>query len=525
MKRCFGYVRVSTVKQGEGVSLEEQRDAISRYAEKHDLAITQWFEEKQTAAKSGRPVFNQMIKLLRAGKAQGLITHKVDRSARNLRDWALISELPDQGIDLYVATENLDFRSRGGRLTADIQAVIAADFIRNNREETIKGLRGRLKQGLYPFRAPLGYLDTGKGNPKAVDPIKAPLVRKLFEAYASGRHSLRSLQSYANEIGLTNYRGRPLALNNITRLLNNPFYFGLIEIKRSGATYEGAHEPIISAGLFRTVRDVKSGKAGPKVTRHNHPFQGVFRCGCCGDPMRPELQKSKYLYYRCHRKNCETKTIRHELVDKAVYHELKLLQISMECAETLLQGWREQDEKDTSLEEIIGLELQLKDCVSKQERLLDLLVAGTIVESVYQRKTRDLKFQEASLRERISQAGQNDNTFAHRQKFVELVENLAGLYETLEPDEKREFIKNTWSNCKVIGKKVVLEPREWLQDLTCPLPDLLGAPTQNKGRNPVITDEQIEAILEQFAPLLPKPKARSRRHLFGFQYEGEDEFV
>ncbi len=56
MKNCFGYVRVSTLKQGDGVSLEAQRDAIEAYAEKNDILITRWFEEKVTAAKMGRPV-------------------------------------------------------------------------------------------------------------------------------------------------------------------------------------------------------------------------------------------------------------------------------------------------------------------------------------------------------------------------------------------------------------------------------------------------------------------------------------
>jgi site-specific DNA recombinase len=45
--------------------------------------------------------------------------HKIDRSARNLRDWAIVSELPDIGVDVHIATEPFDFRSRGGRLTAD----------------------------------------------------------------------------------------------------------------------------------------------------------------------------------------------------------------------------------------------------------------------------------------------------------------------------------------------------------------------------------------------------------------------
>lgn len=115
-----------------------------------------------------------MLRELCRGRVQGLIMHKIDRSARNLRDWGIISELPDIGVDVHIAAEPYDFCSRGGRLTADIQAVIAADYIRNLREETIKGLNGRLKQGLYPFRAPIGYRDNSRGKPKTICPIKGP---------------------------------------------------------------------------------------------------------------------------------------------------------------------------------------------------------------------------------------------------------------------------------------------------------------------------------------------------------------
>ena len=70
---CFGYVRVSTVKQGEGASLEAQKEAIERYAAQHSLVISLWFEEKETAAKRGRAVFNDLIKRLTSGAAQGVI--------------------------------------------------------------------------------------------------------------------------------------------------------------------------------------------------------------------------------------------------------------------------------------------------------------------------------------------------------------------------------------------------------------------------------------------------------------------
>ena len=57
-----------------------------------------------------------------------MIIHKIDRSARNLKDWADLGELIDQGIDVHFANESLDLHSRGGRLSADIQAVVAADY-------------------------------------------------------------------------------------------------------------------------------------------------------------------------------------------------------------------------------------------------------------------------------------------------------------------------------------------------------------------------------------------------------------
>src|SRR5262249_5583514 len=153
------YIRVSTAKQGEhGVSLQEQRAAISQYAQRFGLTIGEWFEERESAAKRGRPVFMQMLRALRRGSASGVVIHKIDRGARNLRDWADLGELIDSGIQVHFANESLDLNTRGGRLSADIQAVVAADYIRNLREETRKGFYGRLKQGFYPLPAPIGYL-------------------------------------------------------------------------------------------------------------------------------------------------------------------------------------------------------------------------------------------------------------------------------------------------------------------------------------------------------------------------------
>src|SRR6266481_4487949 len=135
----------STAKSSGSPSFYGLKAAVERLAKNRGFKLTNIFEYQITAAKSGRPAFTEMLKALRAGHARGVIIHKIDRSARNLRDWSDLGELIDSGTEVHFANESLDLSSRGGRLSADIQAVVAADFIRNLREETKKGFYGRIK--------------------------------------------------------------------------------------------------------------------------------------------------------------------------------------------------------------------------------------------------------------------------------------------------------------------------------------------------------------------------------------------
>ncbi|HLG96912.1 MAG TPA: recombinase family protein [Bryobacteraceae bacterium] len=292
MKTYLGYIRVSTPRQGErGVSLQEQRDAILRYAERNGLTVSQWFEEQQTAAKKGRPVWNSMLKLLRRGRADGVMIHKIDRSARNLKDWSDLGDMIDQGVEVHFVNESLDLNSRGGRLSADIQAVVAADYIRNLREEAKKGIRGRLKQGIYPGRAPLGYLDTGAGKPKAIDPVKGPLVRTAFELYASGKHPILDLVEEMYRRGLRNLAGGKVTRNGMSTILNNPFYVGVIRVKRTGDTYPGAHEALISKALFDDVQAVRDGRLNTRKKKYDFLFRRFIRCERCEYSLIGELNR------------------------------------------------------------------------------------------------------------------------------------------------------------------------------------------------------------------------------------------
>ncbi len=461
MKNCFAYTRVSTLKQGEGVSLEAQRDAIAAYAEAHDIAITQWFEEKETAAKKGRPLFNKMISDLKRKKADGLVIHKIDRSARNFTDWAKIGELADSGFQIYFVTESLDFGSRGGRLVADVQAVVAADYIRNLREECIKGMNGRLKQGLYPWAAPLGYLNNGGGQAKTPDPVRAPLIKQVYELYATGNYSYRSIVPEANRMGLRNHQGKPVTKQTVEKILRNPFYAGIIAVKSSSKTYAGIHLPIVSVDLFQKVADVRNGRDSKKSTKHNHLFRGLFRCGHCKDAMIAERQKG-IVYYRCHRRECATKTIREDLIDEEISALLKRFTLTDENISWLQKELTAYIEAQGANDVSDRAPLELAKLKGRLSSLTDKLIDDLIDAEIYSEKKAQILLEQKRWETLASKSDDREIKLQRLDQFLERAKSLYSNYQNADPNEKREIVKSATSNRLVFKKKLEIEPREWL---------------------------------------------------------------
>lgn len=470
MKKVFGYIRVSTAKQGTGVSLQEQKEAIIRYASKNQLNIIEWFKEQETAAKQGRPLFNKMMKLVRSGKASGVIIHKIDRSARNLRDWASLGDMIDQGYEIHFAHESLDLETRGGRLAADIQAVIASDYIRNLRDETIKGLYGRLKQGIYPFGAPIGYLDNGSGKLKTIDPINGPIIQKAFQLYSSGEYSLVSLAENLNAHGLKNMKGNPMSVNTLSKVLNNAFYTGLLKVK--GKTFQGNHDPLISSSIFLKVQDILKRKTRTRIIKNNFLYSRMIKCNGCNYSLIGERVKS-YVYYRCHQKECSTKTIREDRVQNCLMQCLDKIQLSTIESNTLNEILKKAQINWTDTQKGIedSLRLQFANVSNKLNRLTDAFIEGTIDKVLFDLKKQNLIIESNGLKMKLSQiSNEKDAIFRKVQKFLELLKNLKNSFEIGIHQEKRNIMKYITSNFTIEGKKLGITmnlPFSVLANRTC----------------------------------------------------------
>ena len=499
MKSYLGYIRVSTQRQGiHGVSLQEQRLAIDAYAKRNGLEITAWYEEQETAAKRGRRQFTGMLRELTRGKADGVIFHKIDRSARNIRDWADLGELIDRGIDVHFAHDALDLRSRGGRLSADIQAVVAADFIRNLREETRKGMYGRLKQGLYPLRAPIGYLDMGGGNVKEIDPVQGPLVRQAFELYSTGGWTFHTIQPELSRRGLRGKRGTPVSLNGLTTLLNNPFYTGLIRIRKTGEIFDGSHRPLISQALFERVQSVLHGRRDALKTRHDFLFRRLLTCASCGRSLIGESQKGRFIYYRCHSANCKGVSIPESAISDQLSATLFLLQLSKEDLKDLrdLIGSLRGNQRNERAEHERSIRLQLSQVDERMTRLTDLLIDMTIDKDIYEERKAKLLKQKRGLSDQLENLASSPFLADIIEEKLERANTAYSLYKIGNHSEKRDLVISISSNCIVDGKNLAFTLYSPYQDVLKCQNSSYGDPYRDEPRTRV---EQLYCIFKDAA--------------------------
>lgn len=493
-KKYFSYIRVSTQRQGQhGTSLAEQQTAIDRYAQNWNFRIVKRFEERETAAKQGRPVFLEMLKQLKKGVADGVIIHKIDRSARNLKDWADLGTLIDNGMDVHFANESVDLSSRGGRLSADIQAVVASDYIRNLREETKKGIYGRLKQGLFPFKAMIGYLDRGGGKPKEIDPETAPLIRKAFELYATGDWGLEGLVEKMNKLGLRNKSGTPVTRNGLAAILHSLFYIGVIRIAKTGETFVGQHRPIISKALFEQVQNVFEGRNFKTEKRHFFVFRRLVNCSDCGRLMSPETQKG-HVYYRCHSKNCIRKCLKEELMRKEILRVLKKL-VFTETEFKLLRSLAQVETRRLGNESNaarLQLEIKLNEIKGRYSRLADAVVDGLFDEETYILKKNELVDEENALRSKLADLHRNEAELADDvDQFFELANSAYLSYKSAHPEDQRNLVKTIVSNITSDGISVSIKLKTPFQIVAERKALPVGAPNPRGFRTPLLLIKQV----------------------------------
>jgi site-specific DNA recombinase len=247
------------------------------------------FVDVETAKTTGRKKFGEMLAFFsRNADCRILIVEKTDRLYRNFRDCVT---LEDMDVEIHLPKEGQIISKEAksqAKLVHGIQVVIARNYIENLKEEVKKGMREKAEQGIYPSRPPLGYLNNKLEHTIEVDTSKAPIARRMFELYSSGRYSLTALRKL-----LKQEFGIDLAKGYLDRLLKNPFYKG--QFRWEDKLYPGTHIPLVSVELFEKVQAVFRGHNKPRYGTHDFPYRGLLTCAYDNCKVTAEIKKERLL--------------------------------------------------------------------------------------------------------------------------------------------------------------------------------------------------------------------------------------
>jgi len=340
------YARKSTESEEQQVlSIDSQIKEMAKIAERDGLEVIEIKKESHSAKAVGqREIFNELLRDLRDGKFNGILTWAPDRLSRNAGDLGALVDLMDQKSLIEIRTYSQKFTNNPSEKFMLMILCSQAKLENDNKSENVKrGLRTRCEQGLRPTAAPTGYLNekrTDKPCEVIVDPVRAPIIKKMFEKVANEKWSGRRIYHWLkDEMKFTTSSGKPLALSNIYLALKNTFYYGVFEYPTgSGNWYTGQHTPIITKELFDVVQEqlIRS-----EIHRFNQEFAftKLITCGLCGSGITAcEKWKhfknggsARYVYYGCTKsrdKYCQCGYINEEEVIRQIIAIINTLDMS-----------------------------------------------------------------------------------------------------------------------------------------------------------------------------------------------------
>ena len=170
----------------------------SAYKESKELNIT---KSGKVEYRIERPKFQRLIWHLNQGHFKGVICLCWDRISRNSGDDTIIKKLRNNGVDFrFVLTEYQNTSS--GDLHMDIDSMFSTNHSRVTSEKVTAAMRSHRDDGKWTHRAPIGYLNIGTVENKPQDPKRAPIIKELFELYATGDWCLSDLKRFAAKQGL-----------------------------------------------------------------------------------------------------------------------------------------------------------------------------------------------------------------------------------------------------------------------------------------------------------------------------------
>jgi len=179
----------------------------------------------------------------------------------------------------------------------------------------------KIKQGIWCYKAPLGYLNKRDEQNRAIitiDRPRAEIIKMAFDKFSTGAYQMEEIRKLMIEIrklmiktGFKSWKNKELSNQTLFKILTDKFYLGIMTVKDQ--EYQGTHEQIINENTFyKCQKLIKNGNKGDNISiarvNETFPLRHFILCPHCGRPLTACMSKSKsgklYPFYKCYNKNC-----------------------------------------------------------------------------------------------------------------------------------------------------------------------------------------------------------------------------
>lgn len=500
----FAYIRKSSEREdAQTLSIDAQKRELQEFADKQKIKVKEFFVETKSAYKAGRPQFNEMLKRIEAGEANGILTYHLSRIARNSRDGGNVIYMMGEGKINHILTPTGGYAGDNSDdlLVMQIHFAMAKKSSDDTSKFVKRDITSKLLKGEYPAFAPLGYLNldqygriAGKrfSNEKQEllaqaleregrkfrrlepDPLIAPIIQKLYELCETGRYSLNQLRREAFKLGLRGERsGQMISKQSLQRLLTSPIFYGGLPWKcmvyePDQLPEEYRHVAIVTKSTHDRVQEVLHNKSKPRMQKHVFAYTGLMHCGECGSMITAEIKKG-YTYYRCTKKKldykCSQKYLREDALEKQFRENLNQYVIPQDFIDWSLGVLRSSHDKEAVQQTtILG---QLRKQLSQKEAELNQLlkfkistanVTGELLtDEEYIQQKKFIQTEKSVIVEKINDLEQHaDDWLEQCESFFEFASKCAKKWEVGSVEQKRMVFNTVFGSNGILQDKKVM---------------------------------------------------------------------
>lgn len=444
MRGCL-YLRKSRAdeeleKINPGNTLNRHKDTLLKFAEEKKISIIKIYEEIVSGESIGqRPEMLKLLEDISNNIYDAVLVMDMDRLGRgNMQEQGLILDtFKSNNTKIITPRKTYDLNDEFDEEYSEFEAFMARKELKIITRRMQRGRIKSIEEGNYiGTYAPFGYkiVGQGRGRHLEVDENNGPIVKFIFEEYASGNGGNRIAEKL-NNMGYKTATGKSFYGHSVLNIIKNPVYIGKIswgkkdyskkdskgkrttqvKPKEEWPLYEGKHEKLISNELYDTCQKQLNSKTHvPYKTKLTNPLAGIVLCAYCGKAMsfRPYKQGEPHL--TCANSNCKkNKSSRFDYIEDEIITFLKNTLKELNEKEPIL----DEDKTDITDIAIQNIKTELSKLEAQKARLHDLLEQGVYDIDTFLNRSETINDRMCKLNDQLIEFSTPKNTMTQKEVY------------------------------------------------------------------------------------------------------------